>query len=141
MSEKNIVALHDQTPQISLPRSSFLRSRCSRSRRHDDAVVFFFFFFSFFIFLSRRVSLCVLLQMFFYVFRPKRKIGVLAGKREKKVIPKNTPLSRCCVGLPEEEALTKAGFTLLRRLESSRRSRRGALFERRQKLLVGRSVV
>jgi hypothetical protein len=32
--ETNIVALHDQTPQISLPDPPFLRSR-PRSRRHD----------------------------------------------------------------------------------------------------------
>ena len=86
MLETNIIVIHDQTPQISLPHSSFLRSRCSRSRRHDDADVFFFFF-SFFFFLSRRVSLRVL---FVCVFRPKRKIGVLAGKEKKKEFPKHT---------------------------------------------------
>jgi hypothetical protein len=35
MLETNIIVIHDQTPQISLPRSSFLRSRCYHSRRHD----------------------------------------------------------------------------------------------------------
>jgi hypothetical protein len=34
MCETNIVALHDQTPQISLPDPPFLRSR--RHSRHDD---------------------------------------------------------------------------------------------------------
>ena len=33
--ETNIIVIHDQTPQISLPHSSFLRSR-PHSRRHDD---------------------------------------------------------------------------------------------------------
>ena len=78
--ETNIIVIHDQTPQISLPHSSFLRSRCSRSRRHDDAVVFFFFF-SFFFFLSRRVSLSVL---FVLCFSSKTKNWRFGGKREKK---------------------------------------------------------
>ena len=34
MCETNIIALHDQIPHISLPHSSFLRSR-PHSRRHD----------------------------------------------------------------------------------------------------------
>jgi hypothetical protein len=34
MCETNIVALHDQTPQVSLPDPPFLRSR--RHSRHDD---------------------------------------------------------------------------------------------------------
>jgi len=84
--ETNIIVIHDQTPQISLPHSSFLRSRCSRSRRHDDAVVFFFF--SFFFFLSRRVSLRVLFVLCFFV--QNEKLAFWREKRKKKVIPKNT---------------------------------------------------
>jgi len=84
--ETNIIVIHDQTPQISLPHSSFLRSRCSRSRRHADAVVFFFF--SFFFFLSRRVSLRVLFVLCFFV--QNEKLAFWREKRKKKVIPKNT---------------------------------------------------
>tara|TARA_B100000482_G_scaffold81091_1_gene57893 strand:- start:3183 stop:3560 length:378 start_codon:yes stop_codon:yes gene_type:complete len=105
--ETNIIVIHDQTPQISLPHSSFLRSRCSRSRRHDDAVVFFFF--SFFFFLSRRVSLSVL---FVLCFSSKTKNWRFGGKREKKVHSQKHHYRS--IGLPEEEALTKAGFSLLR---------------------------
>jgi hypothetical protein len=89
--ETNIIVIHDQTPQISLPHSSFLRSRCSRSRRHDDAVVFFFF--SFFFFLSRRVSLRVLFVLCFFV--QNEKLAFWREKRKKKVIPfPTTPLSK-----------------------------------------------
>ena len=46
-------------------------------------------------------------------FVQNEKLAFWREKRKKKGNPKNTPLSRCCVGLPEEEALTKAGFSLL----------------------------
>jgi hypothetical protein len=44
MNETNIVALHDQIPQISRPSPSFLPARL-RSGRHRSALFFFFFFF------------------------------------------------------------------------------------------------
>jgi len=49
--------------------------------------------------------------MFFYVFRPKRKIGVLAGKEKKKVIPKNTIIE--ALGCQRKKLSQKLAFPFL----------------------------
>jgi hypothetical protein len=61
---------------------------------------------------SFSLVVCLYVCSLFCVFRPKRKIGVLAGKEKKKGNSQKHHYRS--IGLPEEEALTKAGFSLLR---------------------------
>jgi hypothetical protein len=74
--ETNIVVLHDQTPQISLPHPPLLRSR--RHSRHDEMLLF-----AFFISTLKQLVLLLLLSLLVSLI-----LTIVFSKKKTAVLPK-----------------------------------------------------